>query len=205
MAPRRTPPKPPFRQRSSLQAMALSLTVPPSTLVCIILLQTALLPRFQLASAADGTRDTGALSLDLSKAPWTLSNRNGSIQLPTSIPVYAHTALQQAGIITDPLVRYGELESRQVPRSLEFVRGLFSMRAIYLARHGDATRCSLLAFAGRLVAWNGAVCALRRARVGHPSARRSTQTNLSSIENSCFCIDFLSPCPQVGGGRGLDL
>lgn len=42
---------------------------------------------------------------DLSTTDWTLSNRNGSVNLPTKLPAYALGVLWQAGVIHDPLQR----------------------------------------------------------------------------------------------------
>ena len=41
---------------------------------------------------------------------WTVTNANGSISVPASVPGVAHMALMEANILTeDPLYRYNEL------------------------------------------------------------------------------------------------
>ena len=54
--------------------------------------------------------------ISLSEVPgWSLSNANGSVQLANvRVPGYALESLREAGLVQDPLYRYGELETRWV-------------------------------------------------------------------------------------------
>ncbi|KAK9834074.1 hypothetical protein WJX81_007934 [Elliptochloris bilobata] len=47
-------------------------------------------------------------------AVWTVSNQNGSISVPTVLPNYALGALQDHGVIDNPLYRYGEQDYKWV-------------------------------------------------------------------------------------------
>ena len=89
--PFRPPPPPPrsatMRVRTLARAAALAL------LSAVLLLSS---PRNLAAAAEELT------SLD--KGPWTLSNGQG-VSLPVSLPKYALEAMQDAGLVGDPLWR----------------------------------------------------------------------------------------------------
>ncbi|KAK9829297.1 hypothetical protein WJX72_005014 [[Myrmecia] bisecta] len=54
----------------------------------------------------------GAASYSLADKAWTLSNGNGSISLPASVPGYALHTLYKAGLVQDPLFRFAEIDER---------------------------------------------------------------------------------------------
>eukprot|EP01094_Clydonella_sp_ATCC50884_P019732 TRINITY_DN3927_c0_g1_i1.p1 TRINITY_DN3927_c0_g1~~TRINITY_DN3927_c0_g1_i1.p1 ORF type:complete len:944 (+),score=224.15 TRINITY_DN3927_c0_g1_i1:90-2921(+) len=53
-------------------------------------------------------------SMTLDGPDWTLTNRNGSIQVPATVPGVTHTDLMSAGIIGDPYYRFNDNEYRWV-------------------------------------------------------------------------------------------
>ena len=57
-----------------------------------------------IACVASLLRVTLAEVYSLAELEWTLSNANGSISIPATIPSQAHLDLLSAGIITDPLL-----------------------------------------------------------------------------------------------------
>jgi len=52
--------------------------------------------------------------IDLSSHNWIVTNRNGSISVPASVPGEVHMDLLGAGIIGDPYYRFGDLDYRWI-------------------------------------------------------------------------------------------
>lgn len=63
-------------------------------------------PPLHLANMASGV-------FSLSDLQWSLSNANGSIVVPGSLPSQVHLDLQRAGIITEPLLGINGLTPTQ--------------------------------------------------------------------------------------------